>query len=64
VATTGRVSLHAAAAARYYPRPDVRFVPLEGPPVEIAVAARSGDRRSAVAAFRRAAIVARSLSAA
>jgi DNA-binding transcriptional LysR family regulator len=61
VATTGRVSLHAAAAARYYPRPDVRFVPVAGPPVEIAVAARSGDRRPAVAAFRRAAVVARSL---
>lgn len=64
VATTGRVSLHAAAAARYYPRPDVRFVPVEGPPVEIAVATRSGDRRPAVAAFRRAAVVARSLPAA
>ncbi|WP_322768618.1 LysR family transcriptional regulator [Frankia sp. Cr1] len=64
VATTGRVSLHAAAAARYYPRPDVRFVPAEGPPVEIAVATRSGDRRPAVAAFRRAAAIARSLPAA
>jgi DNA-binding transcriptional LysR family regulator len=64
VATTGRVSLHAAAAARYYPRPDVRFVPAEGPPVEIAVATRSGDRRPAVAAFRRAAAIVRSLPAA
>jgi DNA-binding transcriptional LysR family regulator len=61
VATTGLVSLHAAAAARYYPRPDVRFVPAEGPPVEIAVATRSGDRRPAVAAFRRAAAIVRSL---
>ena len=43
VATTGRVSLHAAAAARYYPRPDVRFVPAEGSPVEIAVATRSAS---------------------
>jgi DNA-binding transcriptional LysR family regulator len=64
VATTGRISLHAAAAAQYYPRPDVRFVPVEGPPVEIAVAARSGDRRPAVAAFRRAAVMARSLPSA
>src|SRR5581483_10498328 len=64
VATTGLVSLHAAAAARYYPRPDVRFVPVEGPPVEVAVAARSGDQRPAVTAFRRAPVVARSLPAA
>lgn len=64
VAITGRVSLHAAAAAWYYPRPDVRFVPVEGSPVEIAVATRSGDQRPAVAAFRRAAAVARSLTAA
>jgi DNA-binding transcriptional LysR family regulator len=64
VATTGRVSLHAADAARFYPRPDVRFVPLEGPPVEVAVAARSGDGRPAVAAFRRAAAAVRCLPAA
>jgi len=63
VAITGRVSLHAAAAAQFYPRPDVRFVPLEGPSVEIAVATRSGDGRSAVAAFRRAAAAIRSLPA-
>lgn len=64
VATTGRASLHAAAAARYYPRPEVRFVPVEGAPVEIAIATRSGDERAGVAAFRRAAAVARSLPAA
>jgi DNA-binding transcriptional LysR family regulator len=64
VATTGLVSLHAAAAARYYPRPDVRFVPAQGPPVEIAVATRSGDRRPAVAAFRRAAAIVRSMPSA
>jgi DNA-binding transcriptional LysR family regulator len=55
VATTGRAALHAAEAARFYPRSDVRFVPLEGPPVEVAVATRSGDGRAAVSAFRRAA---------
>ena len=44
VATTGRVSLHAAAAAQYYPRPDVRFVPVEGPPVR--VGARDAQRGS------------------
>jgi DNA-binding transcriptional LysR family regulator len=64
VATTGGVSLHAAVAARYYPRPDVRFVPLEGPPVQIAVATRREDRRPAVTAFRRAAAAARSMPSA
>jgi DNA-binding transcriptional LysR family regulator len=59
VATTGRVSLHAAAAAQYYPRPDVCFVPVEGPPVQVAIATRSGDRRPGVTAFRRAAAVVR-----
>jgi hypothetical protein len=54
VATTGRLSLHAAAAATYFPHPDVRFVPLEGPDVQVAVATRTGDRRAGVAAFRRA----------
>jgi DNA-binding transcriptional LysR family regulator len=63
VATTGRVSLHAAAAAQYYPRPDVRFVPVQGDPVRVAVATRSGDERPAVTAFRRAAAVVRSADA-
>jgi DNA-binding transcriptional LysR family regulator len=63
VATTGRVSLHAAAAAQYYPRPDVRFVPVEGPPVRVAIATRSGDSRPGVSAFRRAAAVVRSADA-
>ena len=55
VATTGRVSVHAAAAARYYPHPDVRFVPLEGDPVQVAVATRSGitARRRRPSAGRR-----------
>ena len=54
VATTGRLSLHAAAAATYFPHPDVRFVPVEGPAVQVAVATRTGDHRAGVAAFRRA----------
>ena len=46
VATTGRISLHAAAAARFYPRPDVRFVPVvEGPESEIAICTRTEDER-------------------
>lgn len=64
VATTGRVSLHAAEAARYYPRPDVRFVPVDGEPVRIAVASRSDDDRPAVSAFRRAAHAVRAVTAA
>jgi DNA-binding transcriptional LysR family regulator len=54
VATTGHLSLHAAAAARFFPHPDVRFVPVEGPPVQVAVATRAGDRSAGASAFRRA----------
>lgn len=54
VATTGAVGLHAATAAHYYPNPDVRYVPLEGPGCRIAVASREGDTRPAVHALRRA----------
>lgn len=64
VATTGCVALHAAVAARYYPRPDVRFVPAEGSPVEVAVATRSGDQRPGVTAFRRAAAAVRMMPSA
>jgi DNA-binding transcriptional LysR family regulator len=55
VATTGSVFVHAEIAARYYARPDVRFVSTEGAPVQVALATRSGDRRPGVEAFRRAA---------
>jgi hypothetical protein len=61
VATTGRLSLHAAAAKVYYPHPDVRFIPLEGPAVQFAVAARDDDDRPDIAAFLRAAALVRSL---
>jgi DNA-binding transcriptional LysR family regulator len=54
VATTGRIALHAEAAGRFYPHPDVRFVPLDGPPVEIAVATRVTDDRHAITAVRHA----------
>jgi DNA-binding transcriptional LysR family regulator len=64
VATTGSVFVHAEAAARYYPRPDVRFVSLEGAPVQVAVATRSGDRRPGVEAFRRAAAAVRTMASA
>jgi DNA-binding transcriptional LysR family regulator len=62
VATTGSVFVHAEVAARYYPQPDVRFVSLEGAPVQVAVATRSGDRRPGVEAFRRAAAAVRTLA--
>lgn len=55
VATTGLLGVHGAAAARYYPHPEVRFVPFDAPPVEVAVVTRATDRRPAVEAFRRAA---------
>ncbi|MET8976355.1 hypothetical protein ABZX85_12140 [Streptomyces sp. NPDC004539] len=55
VATTGGLALHADAAARFYPHPAVRFVPLDGPPVQIALATRTTDHRSAVTTVRQAA---------
>jgi DNA-binding transcriptional LysR family regulator len=64
VATTGSVFVHAEIAARYYPRPDVRFVSTEGPPVQVAVATRSGDRRPGPQAFRRAAAAVRTVASA
>lgn len=57
VATTGRVGLHLDAARRFFPHPDVRFVPIDGPRGEISIATREGDERPAVLAFRRAAQV-------
>lgn len=58
VATTGLLGLHGAAAARYYPHPDVRFVPLEGPSVDVAVATRQGDDRPVIRAVRGASAIA------
>lgn len=55
VATTGMISLHAAAAEHFYRHPEVRYVPAEGPPVEVAVVTRTGNPHPGVAAFRRAA---------
>ncbi|MGC9538858.1 LysR family transcriptional regulator [Streptomyces sp. UG1] len=55
VSTTGRIALHAEAASRFYPRPDVRFIPLQGPPMDIAIATRADDDRLTVAAVRHAA---------
>lgn len=51
VATTGLIGLHADAARRYFPRPDVRFVPVDGPACDVAVAVREADDRPGVTAF-------------
>ncbi|WP_327392806.1 LysR substrate-binding domain-containing protein [Streptomyces sp. NBC_01186] len=55
VATSGYIALHAEVARDFYPRPDVRFVPLGGDAVEIAVVTRADDKRPTIAALRRAA---------
>jgi DNA-binding transcriptional LysR family regulator len=55
VATTGLIGLHGAVAARYFPHPDVRFVPIEGASVDVGVATRQGDDRPAIRAVRDAA---------
>ncbi|MBB6373245.1 DNA-binding transcriptional LysR family regulator [Pseudonocardia eucalypti] len=55
VATTGRIGLHGAPAARFYPHPDVRFIPTDGPPCQVAIATRENDHHPGVTAFRRAA---------
>ena len=47
--------VHGEPAARYFPRPDVRFIPLAGSPAVVSVVTREADRRPAVLAFRRAA---------
>lgn len=55
VATSGRLGLHGEPARRFFPHPDVRYVPMEGPGASVSVASRPGDRREAVAVFRAAA---------
>jgi DNA-binding transcriptional LysR family regulator len=55
VATSGQLGLHGEPARRFFARPDVRFVPLAGPPAVVSVLSRPSDLRPAVLAFRRAA---------
>lgn len=55
VATSGRLGLHGEPARRFFPHPDVRYVPMEGPGASVSVASRPGDGREAVAVFRAAA---------
>ncbi|WP_236795190.1 LysR family transcriptional regulator [Amycolatopsis sp. GM8] len=53
VATTGCLSLHGEPAARFFPHPGVRYLPLDdGPHAIVAIASRKRERRDTVAAFR------------
>lgn len=55
VATSGRIGLHGAVAVRYCSHPEVAFVPLEGAPVDVAVATGGHDDRPVIRAVRAAA---------
>ncbi len=55
VATSGMLGVHGDPARRFFPRPDVCFVPLAGEACEVSVATRVDDRSRAAVAFRQAA---------
>lgn len=58
VATTGLLGLHGAVAQRFFPHPDVCFVPIDDmSPVSVALATRCDDDRMAIHAFRKAACI-------
>ncbi|MBF8194529.1 LysR family transcriptional regulator [Nonomuraea sp. K274] len=59
VATSGYIGVHGAPARDFYPRPDVRFVSLDGDAALTAVVTRADDERPTIAALRRAARFAR-----
>jgi hypothetical protein len=52
VALTNRITVHSAAAADYFPHPQVAFVPLDGPECQIAIAVRSDDHRPPIEVIR------------
>jgi hypothetical protein len=52
VALTNRVTVHSAAAADYFPHPQVASVLLEGRECQIATAVRSDDDRPAIKVIR------------
>ncbi|MFG6279130.1 LysR substrate-binding domain-containing protein [Microbacterium sp. 5K110] len=62
VATTGLFGIHGEVAARFFARPDVRFLSLDGAPVSTALATRDDDDRPVVGAFRAAAAFVADLS--
>jgi hypothetical protein len=47
--------MHGDRARRFFPHPEVRYVPLEGSSAVVSVASRAGDRREATEVFRAAA---------
>ncbi len=53
VATTGLLSVHGEPASRLLPHPGVKYIPVEGLPAVVGVAARVDDERAAVRSFRR-----------
>lgn len=53
VALTNRITVHSAAAADYFPHPQVAFVPIDGPECRIAIAVRSDDHRPPIEVIRR-----------
>jgi DNA-binding transcriptional LysR family regulator len=53
VAAMGLACPHGMAAAAFYPHPSVRFVPIDGPTCDMAVAVREDDGRQVVAYFVR-----------
>lgn len=55
VATSGMLGVHGGPARRFFPRPDVRFVPMAGEAAQVSVATRAGDGSRAALAFRQAA---------
>jgi DNA-binding transcriptional LysR family regulator len=55
VATSGMLGVHGELARRFFPRPDVRYVPLAGEEARVSVATRAGDRCRTALAFRQAA---------
>ncbi|NYE18986.1 LysR family transcriptional regulator [Microbacterium immunditiarum] len=52
VAVTGHIGVHGEQASRYFPHPDVRYVPMSGPDAVVAVASRPRDDSPLVTAFR------------
>jgi DNA-binding transcriptional LysR family regulator len=52
VALTNCITVHSAAAADYFPHPQVAFVPLDGRECQIAIAVRSDDHRPAIEVIR------------
>jgi DNA-binding transcriptional LysR family regulator len=55
VATSGLLGVHGELASRFFPHPDVRYVPLAGQDARVSVATRAEDCSATTLAFRQAA---------